>query len=216
MKIRTAEELHDRIADEQAWRKKELGIFRSQVETAEWRVRPALLRSSVALLYAHWEGFVKTVGHYYLCYLSSLKLTYQQLRPEIAAFALRTQINNFTQSERPHIHAGFVRTLREAANDRAKIPSDRDAIRTRSNLNYETLVDILCALGCDHERYADESDLIDGQLVARRNRVVHGEEDYIHLSEWDELYREVLTLMEDIAVQILNAAVEKTYFAWRS
>lgn len=216
MKIRTAEELFDRIAEEQAWRKKELAVFKAQVERAEWRIRPALLRSSVALLYAHWEGFIKTIGHYYLCYLASLKLTYQQLRPEIAAFALRSQINNFARSERPHIHAAFVRTLREAANERASIPSDRDAIRTRSNLNYETLVDILCTLGCDYVRYEDKADLIDDQLVARRNRVVHGEEDYIHLTEWEELYKEVVDLMEDVATQILNAAADKTYLAWRA
>jgi len=60
------------------------------------------------------------------------------------------------------------------------------------------------------------ADLIDDQLVAARNRVAHGDNSYIRRTEWDELSRQVLWLMNDIATQILNAAVEETYYAWRA
>jgi len=213
MKIRTTEILYDYVSADLSWRKKELSVFKSQVESAERSVRSALLRASVALLYAHWEGFVKNAAHAYLCYLASLKLSYAQLRPELAALSIRSQIVEFEATERAHLHANLIRQIREDAASRAHIPTSRDAVRTHSNLNYDRLCDILCSVGCDFSRYERYKDLIDEQLLAPRNRIVHGEEDYIRLPEWEDIREEMIALMDDISGQILNSAILKTYLA---
>ncbi|WP_449337798.1 MAE_28990/MAE_18760 family HEPN-like nuclease [Streptomyces griseus] len=149
MKIRTTEHLYDFISADLGWRRKELSVFKGQVEKAEAGVRPALLRASIALLYAHWEGFVKNCAHAYLCYLASLRLSYLQLRPELAALAMRVRLEEFETTNRSLIHATLVRDMREGSSSRAKIPTSRDAVRTLSNLNYDRLCDILCSVGCD-------------------------------------------------------------------
>lgn len=213
MKIRTTESLYDYISADLGWRKKELSVFKGQVENAGVGVRPALLRASIALLYAHWEGFVKNCAHAYLCYLASLKLNYLQLRPEIVALAMRARLDEFETTNKALMHSTLVRQIREDAGSRAKIPTSRDAVRTFSNLNYDRLCDILCSVGCDFSRYIEYQDLIDDQLLASRNRIAHGEEDYIRLTDWNDVRVEIVKMMDDISNQVLNSAVEKSYLA---
>lgn len=215
MKARSAEELYDALSSDLAWRKKELTVFHSSIDRADQRVRPALLRASVALLYAHWEGYVRTAATCYLQYLSRLRLSISQLRPELAALVLRRHLSEFIQTNRPALHASLVQTIRDKANEIARIPTSKDAIRTGANLNFRQLQDVLTSIGCDCTRYEEYADLIDEQLLGTRNRVVHGEGDYIRLPEWDELRSSIVWLMDDITTQILNSAVEKSYLAAR-
>jgi hypothetical protein len=211
VKIRTVEQLVDRISEDLSWRKKELTVFRGQLERAEYGVRPALLRASVALLYAHWEGFVKNSCHYYLCYLASLRLSYDALRPELAGLSLRQYLEEFEETNKASLHSALVKTIRDDGSGRAKIPTDRDAVRTQSNLNWERLCEILCSLGCDFDRYSQYSDLIDEQLLASRNKIAHGEESYIAIGEWEALRVPVIEMMDDISTQLSNAAIVRSY-----
>jgi hypothetical protein len=216
VKVRTAEQLFDLITEDSAWRKRELTVFRRGVETSNPSTQPALLRASVALLYAHWEGFIKNSCYWYLCFLAAKRLSVQQLRPELAAMALRTHMATMIDTSRPLLYAEVVRHIRERASERARIPTSRDAIRTASNLSSVVLRDVLSSVGCDAERYDYAKDLIDDQLVASRNRIAHGEADYVRLSEWNELREEVIKIMDDVASQIVNAAIEETFYAWKA
>ena len=213
MKVRTVEQLYDRIAEDLSWRKKELSVFHGQVRSADAHVRPALLRASVALLYAHWEGFVKQAVSLYLSYLSSQNLKYEQLRPEIAALALRNHINEFIATNQSSIHARVVRQVREDAGNRARIPSRRDDVKTHSNLSFDRLENILCSIGCDCIGYEQYRDLIDQELLASRNKIAHGEEEFIALSEWNDLRTQILKILDSIAAQILNSATNRSYLA---
>ncbi|MFF0469456.1 MAE_28990/MAE_18760 family HEPN-like nuclease [Micromonospora zamorensis] len=213
MKIRTLDALDEAITTDLAWRKKELSVFRNQVQKADRIIQRALLRGAISLLYAHWEGFVKNSAHAYLCYLSRLNLTWDQLRPEIVGLAMRRELVQFEATNRSHIHAQIVRQLREGSAELARIPDNRDAVRTMANLNFSRLEDILVSIGCDCDRYIPYRDLIDDQLLASRNRIVHGEDDYIALTDWVDLRKEVLYIMDDVSKQIINAAALKEYRA---
>ncbi|MEV6695073.1 MAE_28990/MAE_18760 family HEPN-like nuclease [Micromonospora sp. NPDC051196] len=211
MKIRTLAELDGAISADLAWRKKELSVFRNQVHGAESMVQRALLRGAVALLYAHWEGFVKNSAHAYLAYLSRQNLTWGELRPEIAGLAMRANLTEFGQTFRSRFHAEVVRQMREGASELARIPNTRDAVRTMANLNYDRLEDILVSIGCNCDGYEKYRDMIDEQLLASRNRIAHGEQDFIALTDWVDLRAEILSVMDDIYRQISNAAALKDY-----
>ncbi len=213
--VRTAEQLFDRIYDDLGWRRKELVLFNSRMKRGD-EFEKTLLRSSVALLYAHWEGFVKNACGLYLTFLASRRLSMQQLRPELAALALRRRLVEAAETKKVAIQAEMIRDLRERASERARIPTGGSSVRTESNLSSTVLADILTGVGCDYTRYEQYADLIDDQLVASRNRIAHGDNSYIRRPEWDELSRQILWIMEDIATQLLNAAVEETYFAWKA
>ena len=69
--IYTKDELYNRIDDEIGWRKKELKLFKDKIPTEKSELQVAMLRSSIPIIYAHWEGFVKTACEYYWEYVFS-------------------------------------------------------------------------------------------------------------------------------------------------
>lgn len=211
MKIRTVGDLCDRIDEDMAWRRHELSIFNKQIPPKPCPVQTALLRSSVALLYAHWEGHIKNIAYFYLCYLSSQTLRMDELRPELAAMTVRRKIAAAIPSKRIRVHIDLVRHIREEATSAAKIPNSKEDVRTESNLSYSVLEDILLSIGCDCERYEIYRDLIDEELVNSRNKVAHGEESNIRLPEWEELFRQIMWIIGDISTQVQNSAINKTY-----
>src|SRR5690606_30193343 len=68
MKVRTLEMFCDFLDEELAWRKKELSVLKNLVERdlGTFSHNKALARCGVALLYAHWEGFVRIAGTSFL------------------------------------------------------------------------------------------------------------------------------------------------------
>lgn len=213
MKIRTTDELDDRIREDYTWRRHELQFFDQQLTSASAIASRSLLRASVALLYAHWEGFVKTACHYYLCYVASLKLPVDMLSPEMAALSLRSVIQQGADTASAKLHIEMVTEFREGATARAKIPTSRDAIHTKSNLSFAVLHNILTSVGIDPTKYEYAADLINLQLVDYRNRIAHGQNDHIERSEWRDLQAQVLAIMESIANELVNRAVLKQYLA---
>lgn len=73
-KVRTLSDLSDAMDAEFAWRKKELHTVKSAVIANEKTAnRDTYIRSAVAMLYAHWEGFIKNAGTFYLEFVSQQK-----------------------------------------------------------------------------------------------------------------------------------------------
>lgn len=211
MKIRTLDDLDNRIREDLTWRRHEMQLFSQLIATSGPIAQRSLLRAAVALLYAHWEGFVKTSCHYYLCYLAFLKLDTSQLNPALAALSMRTQLRQTIDTHSARLHIEMVESFRNSVGTRANIPTTRDAIQTRSNLSFPVLENILVSIGLDPSSYEASSDLINTQLVDSRNKIAHGENDYIRQPEWRELQNETLNIMESIANSLVNSAAQKKY-----
>jgi hypothetical protein len=213
MKIRTLNELDDRIREDFTWRRHEIQFFDQQLAAASTTAARSLLRASVALLYAHWEGFVKNSCHFYLCYIASLRLETNKLSPEFAALSLRSILNKAIDTRSAALHIDMVIEFRDSNSSRSKVPTSRDAIQTKSNLSFPVLQNILLSIGVDSTIYEHASDLINQQLVDSRNKIAHGQNDYIERPEWQELRTAVLTIMESIGDEIVNNAAQKRYLA---
>ena len=69
MKIRTADQLQEVLDAEFSWRLKEIADIRSAAESAKLGSQKTLIRAGVALLYAHWEGFIKKSTTAYINYV---------------------------------------------------------------------------------------------------------------------------------------------------
>lgn len=213
MKVKSLEALVDKLDADLAWRRAELSAFQRATVDTKGAGKTALLRSSVALLYAHWEGFVKEAVYLYLCFLAGRKLSTQQLRPEIVGLVVRSKLTAAVEAKSSAVHTEVVRSLRETSSQRAAIPTSKDAVRTESNLSYKVLSSIVGSIGLSIDPFEKHQDLIDTELVATRNRIVHGEHQTIAQTEWNELYGTVLDLMGQMKDQIQNAAVEQSYLA---
>lgn len=125
--------------------------------------------------------------------------------------AVRSRLDSLLSTNRSRIHTEVIIKIREEGSSRASISTSRDKVHTGSNLNYQRLEDLLVSIGCDCERYAAHQNLIDEELLGTRNGISHGEDDFIRLSEWDEMREIIFDIMTDVSNQILDSAQRKLY-----
>lgn len=81
--IYTSDELYNSIDKEIGWRKKELKLFKDKIPTEKSELQIVMLRSSIPIIYAHWEGFVKTACEYYWEYVSNRRIILKKIEATI-------------------------------------------------------------------------------------------------------------------------------------
>lgn len=209
--IRTTDELINKIGQDLIWRRKELSELKGLVQETQGQIRSrVIIRSAVALLYAHWEGFVKKSSSYYLEFVSSHRLPYGRLAPNFVALTLKSKFNEFSASDKisgANLLADFFCT---SLNKQSNVPY-RGAIDTKSNLSSKVLQDILSALGIPQINFSTRMNFIDSNLVNPRNHIAHGENLDVSVADYMTLHDSVMTLLETYKNEIENAAVQKLF-----
>ncbi len=212
MSIRTTELLYDALAGDLIWRKKELSVYKLLTESAHPHSerRRALLRGAVALLYAHWEGFIKTAGEAYLEFVYYQRLRYNELSSPFLALAARQLLKAGSEATRIRAHIAVTDFFRKGLNERGIIPY-KDAIATRANLSSSVLRDIMDTLGLDYGEFEAKEKLIDERLLAHRNDIAHGEYLLVTLDAYEQMSLQVVEMMESFSTQVANAAILRQY-----
>lgn len=209
--IRTTDELIEKVGSDLIWRRKELSKLKGLVQETQGQIRSrVIIRSAVALLYAHWEGFVKKASAYYLEFVSSHRLPYGRLAPNFVALALKAKFHELSASEKisgANLLAEFFCT---SLNKQSNVPY-KGAVDTKSNLSSKVLQDILSALGIPHNNFSTRMNFIDSNLVNPRNHIAHGEDFNLNTQEYMDLHDAVMSLLETYKNEVENAAVLKSY-----
>lgn len=209
--IRTTDELIEKVGSDLIWRRKELSELKGLVQETQGQIRSrVIIRSAVALLYAHWEGFVKKASVYYLEFVSSHRLPYGRLAPNFVALALKAKFHELSASEKisgANLLAEFFCT---SLNKQSNVPY-KGAVDTKSNLSSKVLQDILSALGIPHNNFSTRMNFIDSNLVNPRNHIAHGEDFNLNTQEYMDLHDAVMSLLETYKNEVENAAVLKSY-----
>lgn len=213
MKVRTAERLDELIAADLAWRKQEIAAFDGQIGRSKGIVHTSLLRASAALLYAHWEGFVKESLYLYSSFIATQRLQQRDVRDELVAFGFRSFFRRMEGAKRITDYVSFVESFRAAEGSRLVFTTSKEAIDTQSNLSSRVLDDLLTTFGVSPDGYAKDKDLIDLNLLVLRNGIAHGEALEIEAPEWADLRRGVVNLMDRVASDVLDHAINKRYLA---
>lgn len=209
-KIRTANQLQERLDDEFSWRLKEIHDIRSAARSAGPASRNTFIRAGVALLYAHWEGFIKAAADAYISYLASKGLKHSELRSCFAALALKKHLHNLLSSQRSGASVTAFEAIVSELDRPARLPV-RHSIDTQSNLSSAVFNDILGWLGLDSQQYSTKYHLVDESLLNRRNAIAHG--SYLELDEpaFRHLADQVVLLLRWFKTDIENAIVTEAY-----
>ena len=210
MRIRTIAQLVEVLDNDLAWRKRELTTVKFMLANRRTHQTEPLLRAAICLLYAHWEGFVNTAATGYVTFVANQGLRYRDLTPNFVALGLRREILEAGRSDRPTIHTGLAAKLMSDLSDRAEIDW-RNAAKTGSNVNSETLKEILVLLGLEERDYLSKGPLLDKKLLANRNRIAHGERADVEPADYDGLQSEIIELVERFNTDVQNAAATRRF-----
>lgn len=212
-KIRTLNELIDRLSEDLAWRKIELSAIKGLIERREFQLQKnkVLTRSGIAILYAHWEGYIKSAATNYLEFVSRQKsLKYCDLTDNFIAIAMKSKLDEAANANQATIHNEVIKFLIESMGEEIKIPRE-GVIKTGSNLSSDVLCQILALLGINYQPYEMKQVLLDEKLLAKRNQIAHGEFLDVDVDSYRELHQEVIAMMDLFKDQIENHAVMKLY-----
>ncbi|OGP53347.1 MAG: hypothetical protein A2Y65_05520 [Deltaproteobacteria bacterium RBG_13_52_11] len=210
MSIRTEENLFDRLAEDLIWRKREITILRWLMEKASPDRLGPLLRSTVALVYAHWEGFIKTAGTAYLEFVHFRRLKHSELAPNFVALAARSMLRRAGATNKVAAHLEVTKFFLSRLNEQSRLPY-RDGVDRGGNLSSGLLKEIVETLGLEFTPFETKVHLIDERLLRARNTIAHGEYLVVDVAAVDELAEEVLGMLEAFRAQIDNAAALGTY-----
>jgi hypothetical protein len=208
-KIRTLSQLQESLDVEMSWRIKEISLFKLVTKSQPPTAR-TFVRAGVALLYSHWEGFIKSASEAYLNFVDNQGHVYRDLKTCFAVFGLKGRLAVLSESRKakPNIDAlDFVLTEIDTT---AKM-NMASAIDTESNLTSKVFANIAESLNISISPYETKFNLIDVSLVNRRNKVAHGEYLDIAIADFVVLTDEILQMMRNYKTDIENAASLQNY-----
>lgn len=212
MKIRTLDDLLQKIAEDRVWRIREIVMLKRTClnPAIGEREKDVQRRALIPLAYAHWEGFVKGTGQSYLDFVAGQRLTLAQLTPCFQSIYFSIELSRELRAEKRHKVIGVLRGLSENASSRVHLKT-KGVISTQDNLNSDALHDVCMNLGLNYSRFSAYASFIDKVLLAKRNCIAHGENIFITEDNVDEVCENVVACIDNFRTEVENSAVNESY-----
>lgn len=212
MKIRSIEELEDKLESDLSWRKKEILSLKILIESDEINQK-ILLRAGIALLCAHFEGFIKVASNYYVVYVSNKKIKANEIINTLVAIKMNKKIKQCRETEKFSVHGELIAALEKFKSENffIKYTEDSPIISTNSNPTSTVLEEILRTIGVDSDIFETKKQYIDHSLLSNRHKVVHGERHDLDYEDFISTHRIVLELLDSYKELITNAAEQELF-----
>lgn len=201
--------LYEILDKDYAWRISELSNFRNTIPKEKAVAQRALIRAGITLLYAHWEGFVKSSVEQYYKYLSFQNHLTKEFQSPLIAIILGGEAKELTDTKKLS-HQVFLFDKIMSGLDGPAYFSSSSPIRT-ANLKYDILEDICYLLSIETTEFQLKNEFIDRELVDRRNTIAHGKYLELGYDEFTEVYKNVIQLLRRFKDLLLNSASQKKY-----
>jgi len=199
----------DDISRDLDWREAEIASMRlllSRRDISSKQVE-VLLRAAWALLYAHYEGFVKYCLTLFYEEISARSVKCENLPIPTQIFALAKilkQIRTMPPAEMINEVTNFQSRHLDSL---ASFPE----VDTDSNLWPETLIALLISADLD-SRTVEKNRQKLATLVARRNEIAHGQKNFIAEFRYYRTYETaVYEVMYDLALQVEGRLASNPY-----
>ena len=209
-KLHTLSMLQDYLDEELSWRLKEVADLKLAIRSFDVVQQKTLIRATVPLLYAHWEGFVKNTSDGYLNFVNSQRMSYNQLASCFVVFGVKRKLNDLLQSRQARRNIAVVDFFVKELGDRANLKLSA-AIDTESNLSSKVFENIAVSIGIDPSLYTTKYNLIDINLLKCRNEIAHGQYVALDPDDCRKLADETISLMRSYKTDIENVASLKLY-----
>ena len=193
-----------------SWRKKELTALKFWVGNGEENVRNTIIRASLCLLYAHWEGFIKEAATRYVRFVAQQGLQFRDVTPNLVALGLRAEIQTAGKSNLATLHINLTQKMMGELEEEFAPAWDK-AIDTQSNLNWKALREVLCVMGVSSDEYLSKGQIIEERLVKNRNSIAHGQGVNIDQEDYDNLHDLVVQLLDLFRNDLETAAEQGQY-----
>jgi hypothetical protein len=212
IQIKDIERLEDLLRKDLAWRKKEILSLRILVEKDQVN-EPILLRSGIALLSAHFEGFIRRASNCYIAYVSGQKIKYEELKSNFIALKMEKEFKRCSKSEKNSVHTDLLESYQKLSIKRfdEKYFEDNGFISTHSNPGTERLKEILATIGIESDIFEMKANYIDSSLLANRNKIVHGEYSDLDRDDFFNTFEIIIKIIEQYEQLIIQAAEERQY-----
>lgn len=210
--ICTLEKLEEKLLRDLSWRKKELTLIKSFVsECNSELIEFTQIRSSINLLYAHWEGYIKRCCENYLEYVAKSGHKIKNLNSNFIAIAIRNTIKECGKSNKPSLHNELVSIIQSEDYLADLILPHKDIIDTQSNLKSATLRELSCLLEFNYSIFELKENLIDNSLLKSRNMISHGNYISISKDEYYIMHDDIVIMLELFKDEIIKMSHEKRY-----
>lgn len=213
MKIKSIEELEEKLEEDLSWRKKELIDIKTLIEDETNNIdNNILIRSGIALLCAHWEGYIRYVANMYVVYICDCKITANELKKNFLALLLRKEIFKNGKTDKTSVHTELISKIDSVKekNFYIKYTDNNRIIKTNSNLSYELFDEILKSIDIEN-KYQLKKNYIDRSLLKRRHEVVHGEKTDFEIDDFLSTFEIIINILEEFKIQVINAAEKKLF-----
>lgn len=211
MKVRSLVEYTEFLDKDFSWRRKELTNIKFSIEGARKAYKPMFLRAGIALLYAHWEGFIKNSAEAYINYVECQRLRYDELSTNFLALALKVKLNEFEETKKATVYIKLIDFIRNNLSEIAFFTKGIEDIRKKSNLNSDSLKEIIYTLGLDYKPYELKKCIIDEQLLENRNNIAHGKKIEVDETEFESIFKNIREMLDIFKTDISNAACLKSF-----
>ena len=192
------------------WRECELAVLRKQLlsTTVGSSQEITFLRTNLAMLYAHYEGFCKFALGVYIDALEKLSLKRIELKWTIAAHSLgkfQTELNGVAN---PGDY--FTKLLNELGMH-LDAKANYEKPEAVGNLWPDLLMSWLSRLGLESTNVQSEKTRLDS-LVRSRNQIAHGRKLTVaNRAELDKHVQAATLAMHEVAVGVTEALEKKLY-----
>lgn len=210
MKIKTYEDFINRINEDLVWRKKEINYFYLKAQSQSSLNKKFYIRAGIALLYSHWEGYIKNTCELYLIHVKSQKKCFSELKTNFLTVKFMNELKNCTESVNQKYLNDVLDRILNCNTQKASF-SENNVIKTNSNLTSSVLESILTIVGIETDLFELRHNLIDEILVKKRNEIVHGENIDYDLDTLFELKENVVEMLNGFKDRFENAASLKEY-----
>lgn len=217
MKVKSKEVFVDLLEQDSSWRKHELSVMRSLIDSSNGSTKHSAIRAAVVILYSHWEGHIKKAGKLYINYLNHLGLKYSAMSDNNLSIGLFSNFNGEYQGKNFFAYEKYVEFITcKHANDKFHVNSDK-IINTKSNLQLEVLCEILAIIGISDTQFLANKLFIDEKLLKYRNSIAHGEdtrrneEIKLDAASYKELHEKIVELISAFDTDIANHVVLEKY-----